>query len=274
MKVFIAHSARDEELVATVVAQFRKGDHDVFVPEEITAGGNILSEISAAIRSADVLVAVLTAANTNVVYELGLAAGASVPILVTAHTHSLLPSDLATVPYVQLTSDILRDAQTIVRRAEELEGLGATKKFSFNSAEAALQAASRDPAVLESIAPSDFARLIAELFKERGYEVAQPNPSGDAMVDLVMTSEKDKEIVLIELKKMSRQSRVSVETVRQLLGMVLSMGAAAGILVSTSGFTSAALALAAGTPVVLRTLEEILEAKSKSELLGSKHSLQ
>jgi hypothetical protein len=36
---------------------------------------------------------------------------------------------------------------------------------------------------------------------------------------------------------------------------------------STSGFTSAAAALAVGAPIVLRTLEQVLAAKSKSELL-------
>jgi hypothetical protein len=41
----------------------------------------------------------------------------------------------------------------------------------------------------------------------------------------------------------------------------------AGGFMSTSGFTSAAAALAVGAPIVLRTLEQVLAAKSKSELL-------
>jgi hypothetical protein len=274
MKVFISHSAKDEEVVSSVMAQFQKADHDVFAAGETAAGKNLASEISAAIRSTDVLVAVVTSASANVFYELGLAAGAGVPILITAPVGGLLPSDLASVPYVQLTGDILRDAQTIVRRAEELEGLATTRATSFGSAEAALRAASRDPAVLESMAPPDFERLIAGLFKERGYDVAQTDPARDAGVDLVMTSQKDKEIVLIVLKKLSRQSRVSVEAVRQLLGAVVSVGASAGMLVSTTGFTSAALALAANTPIVLRTLEEVLGAKSLSELLESARSVR
>jgi Restriction endonuclease len=60
--------------------------------------------------------------------------------------------------------------------------------------------------------------------------------------------------------------------VRKLLSAVSFLGASSGVLVSTSGFTAAALALAAGTPIVLRTLEEVLAAKSVSELLDPNKS--
>ena len=90
----------------------------------------------------------------------------------------------------------------------------------------------------------------------------------DTGVDLVITSPKDNQVMLVEVKKLSRQSRVSVEAVRRLLGAVSIAGAPLGMLVSTSGYTAAALALAAGTPILLRTLEEILAAKSTRELIG------
>src|SRR5438046_1918566 len=101
MKVFLAHSTRDRELADGVVALLRDDGHDVFRPGEIAATTHLLSEISAAIRSADVVVAIVTGGNPNVFYELGLAAGASVPTLITARPSELLPADLATVPYVQ-----------------------------------------------------------------------------------------------------------------------------------------------------------------------------
>lgn len=272
MKVFIAHSVRDRELVTSIRTLLLEDGHDVFVPTEVASGGNVLSEISAAIRSADVLVAVVTAGNPNVFYELGLAAGASVPTLITAPAGELLPSDLASVPYVQHTGDILRDAQSIARRTNELRGVSPTKPTKFKSAEAALQAAIRDPVVLESLSPHDFERLVMELFKERGYAVTTTRSTGDIGVDFVIKSEKDRELVLVEVKKLNRQSRVSVETVRRLLSAVSTVGAPLGMLVATSGYTAAALALAAGAPILLRTLEEILAAKSQKELLESKPS--
>ncbi len=270
MNVFIAHSVRDREIVATLVKVLRDDGHEVFVATEIAASVDILSAISAAIRAADVLIAVVTAENPNIFYELGLATGASVPILMAAPANALLPADLTSVPYVQLTGNILRDAKTIARKAADLQGQPSKKPTTFESAEAALQAAAQDPAVLESLSPVDFERLVTELFKERGYAVSTTRCTRDTGVDFALESQKAKELVLVEVKKLSRQSRVSVDAVRKLLSAVSAAGAPLGLLVATSGYTAAAFALAAGTPILLRTLEEILAAKSETELLESK----
>lgn len=271
MKVFLAHSARDRELVAAVATQLRNEGHDAVRPDELAAPADLLSLISSALRSADVVVAIVAGTNPNVFYELGLAAGAGVPTLIVANPGEALPADLASVPYVQLTGDILRDAQTIARRVKDLEGLSAPKPGKFASAEAALRAATQDPAVLEALAPSEFERLVAELFRERGFEVSTTPPTPDSGVDLVVRSPDDGQLMLVEVKKLSKQSRVSVEAVRRLLGAVsVVSGAAVGILVSTSGFTGAAMALGAAGPIVLKTLEEILAARSKRDLVESK----
>ncbi len=268
MKVFIAHSVRDRELVSSIVTLLREDGHTVFIATELSAGGNMLLEISAAIRSVDVLVAVVTAGNPNVFYELGLAAGASVPTLITAPVGELLPADLASVPYVQLTGDNLRDAQTIVRRTNELRGISPAQSTDFDSAEAALQAATQDPTVLESFSPHQFERLVMNLFKERGYIVFDTNTVAQMGIDFSIRSSLSTKRILVQVKKLNRQSRVSVETVRRLLSAVSTFEVPL-ILVATSGYTAAALSLAAGTPVLLRTLDDILAAKSEKELLKS-----
>jgi restriction endonuclease/TIR domain-containing protein len=270
MKVFLAHSAKDRHLATAVATHLRSDGHETIRPDEMVAADNILSAISSALRSADVVVAIVNGANPNVFYELGLAAGAGVPTLIVANPGDALPADLASVPYVQLTGDPLRDGQTIARRVKDLEGLSSPKPAKFSSAEAALRAANQDPAILEAPAPAEFERLVAELFRERGYEVSATPPTRDVGVDLVVRSPEDGQLLLVEVKKLSRQSRVSVEAVRRLLGAVALASGALGVLVSTSGFTGAAMALGAAGPVVLRTLEEILAARSKRDLVESK----
>jgi hypothetical protein len=271
MKVFISHSERDKELVANLAGVLREYGHVVFIPSEMNQSANIFAEISASIRSANILIAVVTPGNPNIYYEMGLASGVSVPILVAAQPGEVLPADLASIPYVPLTGDVSRDAQVIALRTKELEGIAVTKETHFKSAEAALHAASKNPAMLESLNPYDFERLVAELFKERGYEVEVPSSSHEIGADFILKAKDEQELVVVEVKKLSRQSRVSVETVRQLLGAVTGVaGASLGMLVSTSGFTAAAFALAAGTPLILRTLEEVLAAKSEKDLFKSK----
>jgi nucleoside 2-deoxyribosyltransferase len=265
MKVFIVHSMKDSDLVANVEEHLRDSGYDVTSPGSLPSQVDILSAISASIRSADVLLAFVTSTNADTYYELGLAAGANVPMLIVAKAGEPLPLGLSSVPFVQLTGDSLRDAQTIVRRVEDLKGLVASPADELGSGEKALRAAVRDPRVLESIPPIEFERFVAEFFRERGLRVTQ-TPRFAA--DLVVETQGGKETVLVELKKMSRESRVSVEAVRRFLNVVTLFGASSGVLVSTSGFTSAAMALAAGTPIVLRTLEELLAAKSNRELFS------
>jgi restriction system protein len=127
------------------------------------------------------------------------------------------------------------------------------------------------PAILEALAPREFERLVAELFRERGYEVSATPQAPDYGVDLVVRSPEDGQIIFVEVKKLSKQSRVSVESVRRLIGTLsTTYGAATGLLVSTSPFTEAAMALGAAGPVLLKTLSEILAARSKRDLVASK----
>ncbi len=265
MQVVISHSARDWELAMSITPLLLVDGHHVVDVTQTTAPGNALAAVSAFIRSADLFVALVTAGGSNIFYEIGLAVGAGVPTLIAAAARELLPADLAAVPYVQLTGDILTDAQVVARRTSELKVVSSSKATQCQSAEAALQAAARDAALLESLQPTEFERLLMQLFKERGYAVTPAAP--DMGADIVISTGKGR--ILIEVKKLNKQSRVSVETVRQLSAAVSAVGASIGMLVATSGYTAAAIAFAASTPIILRSLEQILAARSEQELLES-----
>jgi restriction endonuclease Mrr len=267
MRIFVSHTSRDKELAANLAAHLRESGYTVALPQDFALGREVLGEISAAIRSAAVVVALLTEMNANVFYELGLATGANVPVIVAVRHTDSLPWDVRAVPYVQLTGDMPRDAQAIARRAEELKGLATARPVELASAEATLTEASRNPGYLDALSPVDFERLVAKLFEDRGYNVTAADRSADAGVDLIIRESNNKEIVLVELKKLNQQSRVSVDSVRTLWGALSLAGASVGLLISSSGFTQAALALASGSPVILRTLGELLAAKSARDLL-------
>ena len=75
-------------------------------------------------------------------------------------------------------------------------------------------------------------------------------------------------MILVEAKKLSSQSKVSVETVRKLLSAIPVVGATMGILVTTSGYTAAATALAEASSLILHSLKDLLDTKSIEELLN------
>ena len=270
MNVFLAHSytVRDFEFLQMLAELLRDEGHQVFEPASIL-GERISSAISAAIHSADALVAVLTESNPNVFYELGIAAGAGVPIMIASTAEGLVPDALASVPFVKRSGDSLRDAQAIARQLDSLQRVPTPRPTRSSSAEETLREAVRDRTLLESLSPLDFEYLVAELLRERGYVILR-RQRDDAGVDLVATPQSSETRIVFEIKKLSAQSRVSVESVRRLGSAVANAHASLGVLVATGGFTPAALALASGGPILLRTLEELLAANSDNELLGPK----
>lgn len=274
MKIFIAHSVRDRDFVEVLARVLREDGHEVQLPADVVAGTNISSVISATVRSAEVFVAVVTSANSNVFYEIGLAVGANVPLLIAASAYESLPVDLAAVPYVRLTGDDAQDADVIAHRAKDLQSKISRKVNKFASAEATLQAAVRDPQILESLGPVEFEQLIEQLLKERGFIIEYLDTALDSGADFAIKSGVGNEVVLVEVKKLGRQSRISVGTVRNLLSAVSNTGAPLGLFVSTVGYTAAALALAAGAPILLRTLQDVLSAKSAKDLLEARGSEQ
>ncbi len=120
------------------------------------------------------------------------------------------------------------------------------------------------------MSPVEFEKLVADLFRENGFTVRSTREARDLGYDFAIDSPKHGGLILVEAKKMNRQSLVSVEAVRQLTVTIGAAGAMAAILISTSGFTSAASALGAASSVALRTLDDLLKAKSGEELSGVK----
>lgn len=258
MKIFVAHSTRDQEFVANLSGALREVGHEVIDPLAAPVGSGWVSEVSASIRSADAVVAILTGVNPNVFYELGLAAGANVPTLLAALTGSAVPADVMAVPFVQIGGEVARDVQTIVRRVGELTRATPLSTATFDSAESALHAAAEQPAVLEAMSPVDFETLVMEFFKEQGYDVIAEALARDAGVDFALKSPSNGSTILVEVKKLSAQSLVSVDTVRRLKASVSVKGASFGVLVTTSGYTAAAVAMATDAPILLWTVKDLV----------------
>lgn len=96
---------------------------------------------------------------------------------------------------------------------------------------------------------SDFELLVGEAFRRQGYFVTEHGGGqADGGIDLELV--RGSERVIVQCKHwLNRQ--VSVQRVRELLGVVTAEGADRGILVATGGFTRDALEFAAGKPLQL-----------------------
>ena len=102
---------------------------------------------------------------------------------------------------------------------------------------------------LHDINWKDFELLVGEVFRIRGFTVIENDSGGaDGGIDLVL--KKDGEIFLVQCKQW-RAYKVSVTVVRELLGVMVTKGAAGGFVVTSGVFTSEAQSFAKGQNIEL-----------------------
>ena len=269
----MAYTFDDRKLVSSLTEAIQKQGNEVIYPFNLEVCKDISTEISTLMCSADIVIALIAVRSANIYLEVGFALGIGTPVIVAVRPGLQLPVDLAAIPFIELTGDITRDTHTIVRRLYDLKITKREIKQDFKSAEDALQAAVRDPEYLASMNPRDFESLIAKLLEDKGYKVNATEEEPDKGFDFVIESQKQKGLIMVEAKKMNKQSKISVESVRRLMSAIqLIAGATTGLLISTSGFTSAALALGAASSITMKTLEDILRAKSEKDIIATKET--
>lgn len=102
----------------------------------------------------------------------------------------------------------------------------------------------RHPEKLREIDPYAFEKLMAAVFKNRGFDVQLTPRSKDGGLDLALISRNDvgAAMTLVDCKRYAAHKKVGVEVVRGLYGVVEKKRATGGLIVTTSFFTSGAVA--------------------------------
>ena len=119
---------------------------------------------------------------------------------------------------------------------------------------------------LRNMSWRDFELLVGAAFRLRGYTVTETGGSGaDGGIDLKLV--KDKEVFLVQCKQW-RAYKVSVNIVRELLGVMAAQGAAGGFVVTSGVFTAEAREFAKGLNIELIDGEAISEMISQARATG------
>lgn len=101
----------------------------------------------------------------------------------------------------------------------------------------------------------EFEMLVGETFRLRGFQVVETGGAGaESGVDLVLR--RDKETRLVQCKQW-RATKVGVDVVRQLYGVIAARGAAGGYVVTSGRFTDQARRFAEGRNVALIEGDEL-----------------
>lgn len=118
---------------------------------------------------------------------------------------------------------------------------------------------------LHDISWRDFELLVGEVFRMRGFTVIENDNGGaDGGVDLVLR--KEGEVFLVQCKQW-RAYKVPVNVVRELLGVMVTKGAAGGFVVTSGIFTLEAQALAKGQNI------ELIDGSMLTAMIGKAHGM-
>lgn len=107
----------------------------------------------------------------------------------------------------------------------------------------------------DALGPKRFEQEIAEFFQKEGHRVQWTGRSGDGGVDVRLTTQDGRKIV-VQCKAHGKP--VSPGAVRDLYGTLLHVKADEAWLMSRSGFTAGATRFAVGKPIRLLTLDHIV----------------
>lgn len=131
-------------------------------------------------------------------------------------------------------------------------------------------AANQSGDALRQMTWRDFERLVGEVFRMRGYVVAETGGGGaDGGIDLRLR--KGNELALVQCKQW-RAFKVPVTVVRELYGVMVAQGAAQGFVVTSGQFTADARAFASGRNIKLidgQTLAALIKRAQAAAPTGS-----
>lgn len=174
-------------------------------------------------------------------------------ILCTSLVAALEPRDLEREDLELVTLSELADAKTLGLVRIDLETVNDELILSLR----------RHPELLHEIDPRRFEELVAELMRDRGWEVRLTPRSRDGGRDILafFKNPVGTMLTLVECKRWRPDRHVGVEIVRGLYGVVSAENASGGMIATTSFFTTPAREFQQSVPhrLSLRDRDALLE---------------
>jgi HJR/Mrr/RecB family endonuclease len=106
--------------------------------------------------------------------------------------------------------------------------------------------------LLRILSPRDFEEIVLNYFKEKGYEIEIPNAKYDFGYDFAI--EKDGNKYIVEVRK-TNESKVSVPEISALFNSIIDTKSSGGYIISSSGFTKAAMDYGLNSPYNVELLD-------------------
>jgi nucleoside 2-deoxyribosyltransferase len=239
-RVFLSHGFPDAKADEIATALDEAG---FAVATPFTApfdiGKDVATSLFEQLKQASVVVAVLADQKPNVLLELGYALGMAKPVILIANVTSNLPFDLAGIEAIDYKTPVREIVSKILRSIEKLYRENRLEEAEFpHDLRGMMRIRLEFPEQFERIPYWAFERAISDAFRAAGYETEQADLKTDYGFDFKL-KHPDGDL-LVEVKKLSPNGRVSIAAVQQLLGAIHAYEAPQALLICTSDFTDSA----------------------------------
>ncbi len=152
------------------------------------------------------------------------------------------------------------DSETLVTAQELLQDLNASRivRVSLEEInEELICYLAANPEKMREMTPRKFEELVADMFRNQGYDVTLTPRSNDGGMDVIAVQRSDIGTVMtiVECKRYAEDNKVGVDVVRGLYGVVEQQRATRGIIATTSFFTRGAKAFRSSMPYRLELID-------------------
>ena len=265
--VFLSHSSLGGDFYSVLSDGFKDVGLNLWNVENLNAGNELRSEVLAAIRRADLFLAVMDDLNPNVLFELGYALGAGKNVLLLRSIGTKIPSDIASLPVETIDRFDLTTARKIAGLAQAIKPKNSPAK-TYETPREMFQAFIDEPELADEYSSRQFEMKTADYFSDLGFKVDLLSCERIEGVDFDVVDEDSGLNILIEVIKRNKNSRVSVGDVQRIYGLTKESSAAGCIVVTTGNYTSSAkdFAESSSIPLLLLSLQDLLDL-SKASIL-------
>lgn len=192
------------------------------------------------ISQADVFIALIKDKSPFVFYELGYATALGKKVLIISESEFDLPTSLKKYNYVRFDSSMSNAIYNVINFLQKTNIEEKLVKDNISNFKELIANFRKNSQIIDRVSGSEFEDFIFNYFRNSGVNVDRPYTSIDYGYDFILNNWKGFAKTIVEVKKYNRNSKVSVNTIQQVVGAMNIYEADHAVIITTSEFTASA----------------------------------
>lgn len=194
------------------------------------------------ISQSDVFIAIIKEKSPFVFYELGYAAALGKKVLIICDSEFDLPESLRNYNYARFDSTLSNTLYTVINFLQRTTIEENSLKENISTLKDFIQQTKLNPQIIDRVSGAELEELVYNYFVGIGANVERPKSTAEHYgFDLMLYQWEGHKKTLIEVKKYNKNSKVSVNTIQQVVGAINIYNASHAVIITTSEFTASAL---------------------------------